>query len=88
MGRPKPTIIATSEEYFGETWELLHAERTYVITYQGQPVNIRAMLEGLGTVTKKYKKVAYTNLGSCQAQIKRLNKIFNTDQFSYVVWPA
>jgi hypothetical protein len=87
MARPSPIVLAQAQ-VDNQQIEILHAERKYILTFQGQPCNIRkiayAFPQGL---TKKYLKTSYAHLGSVVAQVKRLNKIFATDQFSYAVWP-
>ena len=88
MARPKPTIITAIEIPSGERWELLKAEKTYVITYRNEPVNIRAVTQGLGIETRKYKKLSYTNRGNCIAQVRRLNNVFGTEDFGYIEFPT
>jgi hypothetical protein len=88
MSRPQPTILAVKEQLSGERWEILLVEKSYIITYKGQPVSVRTEQAGLGQLQRKYKKMSYANIGNCRAQVNKLNEIFNCDDFGFAVWPA
>ncbi len=81
MARPKPEIIHSRLQANGETWEILRADSSYVITYDNEPVNIRCLIPSLGSIKLKYKKLSYTNKANAQAQVRRLNRRFDTDRF-------
>lgn len=87
MPRPEPKIITAQQNTTGEHWQILATDSMYVITYQGQPVNIRTELHKLGYVERKYQKCAYANEGNCRAQVRKLNEIFDCEDFAYVKWP-
>ena len=84
MARPGPEILH-SAEVDGINWEITAAESAYVITYQGKPIGLRTQVPGLGMVKYKYYKMTYTHEGSARAAVRRLNKKFCTDEFSYVI---
>jgi len=84
MARPQPKIILEQEQDDLSTWQVLEGLETFLITYQGQPVSIRVLTASLGDERKKYKRMSYTELGTCVGQIKRLNKKFNTTDFDYI----
>ena len=81
MARPKPTIIDSVELGDGSTWEILYAATTYIVTYDGKPVSVRMLWPKLEGTMKKYRKLAYPNLASCQRQVDLLNRRFKTDRF-------
>jgi len=83
MARPEPKIVAEQEQDSGDVWQILEAEKTYVITYQGQPFDLRVVSHGLGVSKFKYKRTSYSQIGTCQAQVKRYNSKFNTNDFDY-----
>ena len=84
MARKEPQIIIEHELDTGDVWQVLETKATYVITYKGQPVNIRVVLPGLGHTKFKYKRTSYSELGTVIAQVRRYNKNFNTTDFDYI----
>ncbi len=84
MARPDPTIILEQEQDNDDVWQILEAEQTYVITYKGQPVDIRVVNYGLGINRFKYKRTSYNQLGTVLAQVRRYNSKFNTTDFDYI----
>lgn len=84
MARPQPRVIEELEDIDGNTWQVLEGDETYLITYQGKPVSIRVLKPKLGSETKSYKRMSYTELGTCIAQVRRYNANFNTTDFDYI----
>ena len=84
MTRPKPMIIQSQEQDNGDEWQILQADQTYVITFKGQPVDIRVVCHSLSVNKFKYKRTSYNQLGTVLAQVKRYNKMFNTEDFDYI----
>lgn len=84
MARKEPKIIIEQEQDSGDVWQVLETSATYVITYKGQPVNIRVVIPSLGHTKFKYKRASYTELGTAVAQVRRYNKNFNTTDFDYI----
>lgn len=83
MSRPKPRVIQSQQITDTTTWEIIETGQGFIITYQGEPVGVRSVTRHLGHDVLKYKKLSYTNLGNCLAQVRKLNAIFKTDQFGY-----
>jgi len=82
MSRPEPQIIHIAELDDGSTWDILQADSYFVITYLGQPCGIRQhkrLKSGF-----KYMKLSYTNLGNAEAQCRKLNQRFKTNDFAVV----
>jgi hypothetical protein len=84
MARPEPTIVVENEQSNGDVWQVLPAEQIYVITYKGQPIDIRVVNHGLGIMKFKYKRTSYTQLGTVVSQVRRYNSKFNTTDFDYI----
>jgi len=84
MARPQPKIITSIVTDTGTQLELLEAEDCYVIVYKKKPINIRHLAAGLGPQRRKYMKLSYTNEGNAAAQVRRLNKLFNCDDFAFI----
>lgn len=83
-GRPKPDIIMSQTTDTGTLWEIIEADRAYVLTYQGRPVGIRITEYGISGQQRKYRKTSYNNLGNCLLAVRRLNERFNTTDFGYI----
>ena len=79
MARPQAKILKTIELNDGTTWDILHSNSYYVITYKDRPCGIRQrkhMVHGF-----KYMKLSYSNVGNALAQARRLNEKFNCEDF-------
>jgi hypothetical protein len=84
MTRPAPTVLLEQEDELGNYWQILEGEETYLVTYKGQPVSVRVLSPNLGFDRKAYKRMSYTELGTCMAQVRRYNQKFNTKDFAYI----
>jgi hypothetical protein len=82
MARPPAKIIHTITFDDGIKWEILETHSQFTILYKGNPVSVRS-----GSTIRsgfKYFKASYPNEGSAKAQVRRMNKKFNCDDFTYV----
>ena len=84
MARPAPKILK-QVDVKEVTWQILEADKAYIVLYKGRPTAIRAVIPGLGKYKLKYYKMTYTNLSSVKNAVNRLNKKFNTTEFSYSI---
>ena len=84
MARPAPEVIKQQELGTGAVWQILKADAYYVITYKGEPINLRVLTYTLNGEVSKYKKLTYTNLGNAQAQARTLNHRFKCEDFDVV----
>lgn len=84
MARPSAPLLLSQLDETGTEWQVLAADSYYAITYKGQLVNIRTFNHSTILNPPKYKKTGYTNLGNCQATVRKLNEIFMTEDFGYI----
>lgn len=84
MARPKPTIIIEQVDKNYNSEQVLDADAIYAVFYQGKPINIRTLNTLVNYPGPKYKKVSFSNSGHAFNLADRLNKKFNTNEFSVV----
>lgn len=84
MARPKPNILLELVDKQYNTEQVLDADAIYAVYYQGKPINLRTMHTLVNYPGPKYKKVSFSNSGHAFNLADRLNKKFNTDDFSVV----
>lgn len=83
LSRPKPTIImeyVNPKNYKAE--QVLEADAIYAVFYQGKAINIRTLNHLISYPGPKYKKVSFSNEGHAYNLAERLNKLFNTSDFT------
>jgi len=83
MSRPKPTILLESinKKNF-KSDQILEAEAIWAVFYQGKPFNLKSQ-NSLGSYSgSKYKKVSFSNPGHAFNLSKKLNQLFNCDDFA------
>ena len=85
MARPGPQIRHSIELGDGSVWEILQAETYFAITYKEEPVSIRITKPSMTGNNHLYRKMTYTNLGSAQAQCKKLNYRFKCEDFKVMM---
>jgi hypothetical protein len=82
MNRPIPKVIKT--QMIGRTHnriEVYHADAFYVVTYQGQPINI-CQYNVYSDAGKKYPKNGSAHISQARRLADRLNRIFDTTDFT------
>ena len=60
------------------------AEAIYAVFYQGKPINLRTLSHLVSYPGPKYKKISFSNKGHCFNLAERMNKLFNTTEFTVV----
>ena len=83
MSRPKPNVlleITNKKNYKVE--QVLEAEAIWAVFYQDKPVNLKTGSVVAQNLGPKYKKVSFSNSGHAFNLAEKLNKLFNTSDFS------
>ena len=82
MSRPKPEILLEHidrKNYRAE--QVLQADAIWAVLYQGKPFNLKSLNALTNHPGPKYKKTSFSNPGHAHNLAKKLNDLFNTDQF-------
>jgi len=85
MSRPKPKVLLEhidKKTYKSE--QVLDAEAIWAVFYQEQPFNLKSANMLTSYPGPKYKKVSFSNPGHALNLAKKLNTLFNTDEFKVV----
>jgi len=83
MSRPKPTILlefVNKKTYKCE--QVLDAEAIWAVFFQGKPFNPKSSNSLTNFPGPKYKKVSFSNPGHAHNLAKKLNDMFNTQDFA------
>ena len=85
LSRPKPTILLelTNKKTY-KTEQVLEADAIWAVFYQDKPINLKISSIVAQQIGPKYKKVSFSNSGHAFNLAKKLNKLFNTQDFSVV----
>lgn len=83
MSRPKPTIILeiTNKKTY-KTEQVLEADAIWAVFYKDKPINLKTNSVAAQHLGPKYKKVSFSNAGHAFNLAEKLNKQFNTTDFS------
>jgi len=83
MSRPKPTVLLelTNKKTY-KTEQVLEAEAIWAVFYKDQPVNLKTSSLVAQQIGPKYKKVSFSNSGHAINLAEKLNKMFNSTDFS------
>jgi hypothetical protein len=84
MSRPRPKVLLeiTNKKNY-KTEQVLESEAIWAVFYQDRPINLKTTsLVALNQLGPKYKKVSFSNSGHAFNLAEKLNKIFNTTDFS------
>jgi hypothetical protein len=83
MSRPKPKILLelTNKKTY-KTEQVLDAEAIWAVFYQDKPINLKTSSIVAQEIGPKYKKVSFSNAGHAFNLAEKLNKLFNTEEFS------
>ncbi len=85
MSRPKPTVLL--EHIDKKTYksdQILAAEAIWAVFYQGKPFNLKTQNSLSSFPGPKYKKVSFSNPGHAHNLAKKLNDLFNVQDFTVV----
>lgn len=83
MSRPKPTVLLeiTNKQTY-KTEQVLEAEAIWAVFYQDKSINLKTSSIVAHRLGPKYKKVSFSNAGHAYNLAEKLNKQFNTRDFS------
>jgi len=83
MSRLKPTIMLehTNRETY-KVEQILESEAIWAVFYQDKPFNLKSGSAVSSYPGPKYKKVSFSNPGHARNLARKLNKLFNTNDFS------
>ena len=85
MSRPKPTILlenVNKSDYKSE--QVLAADAIWAVFYKNNPFNLKSSNLLNNYPGPKYKKVSFSNPGHAFNLAKKLNTMFNTEEFTVV----
>ena len=85
MSRPKPTILlenVNKSDYKSE--QILAADAIWAVFYKNKPFNLKSSNLLNNYPGPKYKKVSFSNPGHAFNLAKKLNTMFNTEEFTVV----
>lgn len=85
MSRPKPKVLleVTNKKNY-KTEQVLEAEAIWAVFYKNRPVNLKTTSIVAHQIGPKYKKVSFSNKGHALNLAEKLNKLFNSTDFSVV----
>jgi len=83
MSRPKPTVIleTTNKKTF-KVDQVLEAEAIWAVFYKDKPINLKTSSMVAQHIGPKYRKVSFSNAGHAHNLANKMNKLFNTEDFS------
>jgi len=83
MSRPKPKVLLeiTNKKNY-KTEQVLEADAIWAVFYQDKPINLKTNSMLADQIGPKYKKVSFSNSGHAFNLAEKLNKLFNTSDFS------
>ena len=85
MSRPKPNVILEhidKKTYKSE--QILEAEAIWAVFFKEQPFNLKSANMLTNYPGPKYKKVSFSNPGHAINLAKKLNELFNCEDFTVV----
>lgn len=83
MSRPKPTVLLeiTNKKNY-KTDQVLEADAIWAVFYKDKPINLKTSSMVAQQIGPKYKKVSFSNSGHAFNLAEKLNKTFNSSDFS------
>ena len=85
MSRPKPTVVlehVNKKTYKSE--QVLDAEAIWAVFFKDKPFNLKSSNVLTNYPGPKYKKVSFSNPGHAHNLAKKLNDLFNCEDFTVV----
>ena len=86
MSRPKPTVLKEFvDKKTYKTEQVLQSDAIWAVFYQSQPFNLKSANAITNYPGPKYKKVSFSNPGHAINLSKKLNDLFNCEDFTVVM---
>jgi hypothetical protein len=83
MSRPKPIVkLEYTNKVTYKCEQVLDAEAIWAVFYQDKPFNLKSSNALTNYPGPKYKKTSFSNPGHAHNLAKKLNDMFNTDEFA------
>ena len=83
MSRPKPRVLLEiTDKKTYKTEQVLEAEAIWAVFYKDKPVNLKTSSIIAQQLGPKYKKNSFSNSGHAFNLAEKLNKLFNSSDFS------
>jgi hypothetical protein len=86
MSRPKPTVLLeyiNKKNYRSE--QVLDADAIWAVFYKNKPFNLKSSNSLTNYPGPKYKKTSFSNPGHAHNLAKKLNDLFNCEDFAVVM---
>jgi hypothetical protein len=83
MSRPKPNVLleVTNKKTY-KTDQVLEADAIWAVFFKDKPINLKTSSVVAQQLGPKYKKVSFSNSGHAFNLAEKLNKMFNSTDFS------
>lgn len=82
MSRPKPKVLLDNvDKKTYKSEQVLQAEAIWAVFYKGEPFNLKSSNSLTNYPGPKYKKVSFSNPGHAFNLAKKLNDLFNCNDF-------
>jgi len=86
MARPTPNVLLRDVDANSRALEVCEADALYGVLYQGRPIKVRTLQNiELSFVGPKYSKTAFPESGHAFNLAEKLNRMFNTDEFTVAI---
>jgi hypothetical protein len=83
MSRPKPVVrLEYTNKVTYKCEQILDAEAIWAVFYQDKPFNLKSSNALTNYPGPKYKKTSFSNPGHAHNLAKKLNTMFNCNDFS------
>lgn len=83
MSRPKPKILLEiTDKKTYKTEQVLESDAIWAVFYKHKPINLKTLNLNISNIGPKYKKVSFSNSGHAFNLAEKLNKTFNTKDFT------
>lgn len=83
MARPKPQVLLNKDMDEVHSWQVLEADKLFVVLYKNKPINLRQELWGMDGVKYKYPKSSFASEAPARNLADKLNRWYKSEDFTY-----